>query len=111
MLNLNWQGWMDGISVGTQYAFAAGAGLFLLVVLIGYTNILARAGYSRWWILILLVPVLNLIMLLVFAYKKWPVQRELRELRELRDRTGGYGYQGTGGYPATGYNQPGGYPQ
>ena len=27
------------------------------------------------------VPIVNVIMFLVFAYKEWPIQRELAELR------------------------------
>lgn len=52
-----------------------------LVVVIAYIRIIQKAGYSGWWILIGLVPVVNVIMFLVFAYSRWPVQRELDELR------------------------------
>jgi hypothetical protein len=38
-----------------------------------FGRIVNRAGYSRWWLLTLLVPVLNLIMLWVFAFASWPV--------------------------------------
>ncbi|RMI04732.1 DUF805 domain-containing protein [Cellulomonas triticagri] len=48
-----------------------------LVVLIAYIRIIQKAGYSGWWVLIGLVPVVNVIMFLVFAYSRWPVQREL----------------------------------
>jgi uncharacterized membrane protein YhaH (DUF805 family) len=57
-----------------------------LVVAIAYIRIIQKAGYSGWWILIGLVPVVNVIMFLVFAYSRWPVQRELDELRR---RVGG----------------------
>jgi len=40
-----------------------------------FGRILNRAGYSRWWLLTLLVPVLNLIMLWVFAFANWPVTK------------------------------------
>jgi hypothetical protein len=38
-----------------------------------FGRILSRAGYSRWWLLTMFVPVLNLIMLWVFAFANWPV--------------------------------------
>jgi hypothetical protein len=38
-----------------------------------FGRILRRAGYSRWWLLTMFVPVLNLIMLWVFAFADWPV--------------------------------------
>ena len=38
-----------------------------------FGRILNRAGYSRWWLLTMFVPVINLIMLWVFAFASWPV--------------------------------------
>jgi hypothetical protein len=38
-----------------------------------FGRILKRAGYSRWWLLLTVVPLLNLIMLWVFAFASWPV--------------------------------------
>lgn len=38
-----------------------------------FGRILNRAGYSRWWLLTLVVPLVNLIMLWVFAFANWPV--------------------------------------
>ncbi len=52
-----------------------------LVFFIAYIRIIQKAGYSGWWILIGLVPVVNVIMFLVFAYSRWPVQRENDQLR------------------------------
>ena len=40
-----------------------------------FGRILNRAGHSRWWLLTMVVPVLNLIMLWVFAFADWPVAR------------------------------------
>ena len=40
-----------------------------------FGRILNRAGYSRWWLLTVVVPLLNLIMLWVFAFVSWPVTR------------------------------------
>ena len=37
-----------------------------------FGRILNRAGYSRWWLLTVAVPLLNLIMLWVFAFANWP---------------------------------------
>lgn len=52
-----------------------------VVFFIAYIKIISKAGYSGWWVLIMFVPIVNVIMLLVFAFKEWPIQRELRELR------------------------------
>lgn len=35
-------------------------------------RVLRRAGYSSWWALLVLVPLVNLVALWVFAYVRWP---------------------------------------
>jgi hypothetical protein len=55
--------------------------LFLVVVVGVYAAMLygawcgiARAGYHGAWALILLVPVVNIVMLYVFAFSRWPIE-------------------------------------
>lgn len=38
-------------------------------------KILGKAGFVGWWCLILLVPIVNLIMIWVFAFIDWPRAR------------------------------------
>jgi uncharacterized membrane protein YhaH (DUF805 family) len=52
-----------------------------IIFVVAYVQIIRRAGYSGWWALVIFVPLLNVVMLFVFAYSEWPIQRELRELR------------------------------
>ncbi|MEO7039436.1 MAG: hypothetical protein ABI186_05325, partial [Candidatus Elarobacter sp.] len=59
--------------------------------------IVQRAGYNPWLSLLMLVPGLNFILMLAFAFSEWPVQRENRALRAQ-----------LGGGPA-GYAPPPGY--
>lgn len=66
--------------------FAGGVGLALVIgvyvfVLIAYIRIIQKAGYSGWWVLIGLVPIVNVVMFFVFAFSTWPVQRENADLR------------------------------
>ncbi|WP_323118131.1 DUF805 domain-containing protein [Burkholderia alba] len=42
------------------------------LVIYPYVRIIRHAGFSGWWILTAFVPVLNFIMLWVFAFVKWP---------------------------------------
>lgn len=89
-----------------------------IVFLLGYVKIISKAGYSGWWVLIMFVPIVNVIMLLVFAFKEWPIQRELAELRawanQIQRGPGPqqFGGSAAGGSPAGGgqppYGQPGG---
>ena len=88
----------------TNLSTGAAIGLFLLglavtvIFIIAYIKIITKAGYSAWWVLILLVPIANIVMLLVFAYKEWPIQREVAELRGWADQI----QRGQQGQPAAG---------
>jgi len=46
--------------------------LLLAVPLLMIARVLRRAGFSRWWALLALVPVVNLVALWLFAYARWP---------------------------------------
>lgn len=72
---------LSGFSTGAIVVGGIVAVAIWVVFIIAYVKIISRAGYSGWWILIMLVPIVNIVMLLVFAFKEWPIQRELRELR------------------------------
>lgn len=99
--------WRD---LGTSTVLIGGLISLAILVLfvVAYIKILHRAGYSGWWVLILVVPVVNVVMILVFAFKRWPVQEELDRYRH--SATVGYHPGVAGGYQPGGYN-PGGYPQ
>lgn len=49
--------------------------IFVLVPIFVFRPIAKKAGYSGWWALAMLVPLLNLIMIWVFAFAKWPVEK------------------------------------
>jgi hypothetical protein len=77
---------------------SAGAAVGVLVIIyllvgvlsvIAWVKILNKAGYSGWWVLISLVPIVNFVMFLVFAFSDWPSQGR---------QGGGYG-QPPGGVP------------
>jgi uncharacterized membrane protein YhaH (DUF805 family) len=96
---------LTGVPTGVLVATGL-IGLALAVVFfVAYIKIISRAGYSGWWVLVMFVPVLNVVMLLIFAYKQWPIQRELAELR-------GWANQIQRSSPGqSGYGQDRGYPQ
>ena len=71
----------NGLDAGLVIAIAAAYVALVLLILIGWVKILTKAGYSGWWVLIGFVPLVNFIMLLVFAFSDWPVLREMRGLR------------------------------
>ena len=49
--------------------------ILAVLYFIPVVKILQKAGYSGWWCLIVFVPLLNIIMLYVFAFADWPALR------------------------------------
>lgn len=93
-------------SAGGAFAF-----LFLLYIafvallVVAWGRILGKAGYNPWLCLLALIPFVNIVMFLVFAFSTWPRDRQ---------PMGGYGQppgaSSWGPQPITGYPPPGGYP-
>ena len=58
------------IKIGVFVAFA--------IYLWPIARILQKAGYSGWWCLLMFLPIVNFIMLCVFAAAKWPNLRDAK---------------------------------
>jgi hypothetical protein len=56
--------------------------LGLVIALVAGSKILSKAGYSPWFCLLLIVPLVNIVMIFVFAYSEWPILKEIRTRRE-----------------------------
>lgn len=52
--------------------------IFLASFLIPMATIIKRTGHSPLWVLVSFIPMLNWIMLWVFAFKKWPLDKRDR---------------------------------
>ena len=50
--------------------------VFVFVYLFPAIKIVRKAGYSGWWCILLLFPIVNLIMLWIFAFARWPNLRD-----------------------------------
>ena len=46
-----------------------------VVFLIAWAQIFSKAGYSGWLCLLLIIPLVNAILFLWFAFSMWPVLR------------------------------------
>jgi hypothetical protein len=46
-----------------------------VLVVIPFWRICAKAGYSGWWSLLILLPLANLGLLYFLAFAEWPAQR------------------------------------
>ena len=86
----------------------------VIVVIVAGIKILPKLGYSPWFALLVLIPLVGWVMILVFAFSDWPVDKELRHYRQggYGPRPGGYPEPPWPGQPAPGYG-PGGsqFPQ
>ena len=63
----------DGM--GLSFAHILILAVVLAIYIVPIVMILRKAGYSGWWVLILFVPLVNIIMLWVFAFANWPILR------------------------------------
>jgi hypothetical protein len=97
----------SGADLGIVIAVALFYLAFLVFFVICYAKIIRKAGYSAWWLLILLVPIANLVMVAVFAFAEWPVIKEVNRLRAI----GGLGGPGQPWGRRSGANagNPGGF--
>jgi len=43
-----------------------------LVLIIPFWRLFSKAGYSGWWSLLMVIPLVNLITLYVLAFSNWP---------------------------------------
>ena len=46
--------------------------VFILFILWLGSKILEKAGFDKKWVFCLLIPVVNIIIIWVFAFSKWP---------------------------------------
>jgi hypothetical protein len=58
--------------------------LIWLVMFIGliwaHVRIVQKAGYSGWNILWMFVPIANIVMFLIFAFGRWPIEDKVARL-------------------------------
>lgn len=97
-----------GLSAGMVVIFL----VMMVFILWVYAQIVKKAGYSGWYVLLGLIPIVNLVMFLIFAFSKWPVESEVEALRAAMGAAPGQygrGGQAPAGYPPAGYGP--GYPQ
>mgnify|MGYP005854129737 CR=1 FL=1 len=50
--------------------------VLIAILVLVFGPVVKKAGFSRWWSLILLLPLINLIMIWVFAFMEWPAEKD-----------------------------------
>lgn len=62
-------------SFGGDFYFIIWDVVYIIISILPYlffTRIVRKAGFSAWWILPSLIPIVGLVLLWVFAFSKWP---------------------------------------
>jgi len=68
--------------------FGLGVSELIIIMIIGIVIVLpnwkifSKAGFSGWWSLLMIVPVVNVLLEYYLAYAEWPIQREIANLRK-----------------------------
>jgi len=89
---------------GSAVILLAIYGAIFVISAVASVKIITKAGYSGWWFLLALVPLVGFIMFLVFAFSKWPIQQRL----ESAERMGPPPAAGGGRFGWNGFAPPGG---
>lgn len=76
----------DGMGEAQALVVVGISAVLVVLSIAVYVAIIRKAGYSGWWVLTMFVPVLNIVMLVVFAFAEWPVTRELRAARAIAEQ-------------------------
>ncbi len=68
----DFEGLADALAIAGAVGLAV-AVLVAAVFVISWIFICSKAGYSKWLGLLMLVPLVNVIFFLYFAFAKWPI--------------------------------------
>lgn len=63
---------LGAIGAFTVFIFAIG---MLVVMMIPYYRIVQKAGFNGWLCLLMLVPMVNIVMIWIFAFTTWPIEQ------------------------------------
>jgi len=50
--------------------------VYMAIVVVPFYQIWKRTGHNGWIALLMLVPLVNVIMLYVIAFKQWPIEQK-----------------------------------
>ena len=53
--------------------------IVIAVIVLVFGTVVKKAGFSRSWSLLIILPFIGLIMIWVFAFIKWPAERTAHE--------------------------------
>jgi len=72
------EGFAEALAVAGAIGLAVGI-LGAAVFVVSWIFICSKAGYSKWLGLLMLVPLVNIIFFLYFAFARWPILKGQQE--------------------------------
>jgi hypothetical protein len=70
------------VSMALSATFSAMEVVPLILPLFVFSRIFSKAGYSGLLSLLLYIPLVNVIVLVYFAYTEWPIEKQLKERKQ-----------------------------
>ena len=52
---------------------------YLIFVILLFGSIAKKAGFSRWWSLLMFLPLINIASVWLFSFVKWPAETATRK--------------------------------
>jgi uncharacterized membrane protein YhaH (DUF805 family) len=99
----------SGPSAGLLASLGIWLFVYLAILVVGFfamIQVVTKAGYSGWWVLITLIPVVGGLSVIFFAFSTWPVTKEVQMLRSQLAGQRGYGGSRSSAGIRTGPAQP-----
>jgi ATP/ADP translocase len=56
--------------------------VMILIIALPASRICAKAGYTAWLGVLVLVPPVSVLLLFFLAFVEWPIERQLQALRQ-----------------------------
>ncbi len=57
-----------------------------IIIVLPNWKVFSKAGFSGWWSLLMIVPVMNVLLEYYLAFAEWPIHRELLILRKQAEK-------------------------
>jgi uncharacterized membrane protein YhaH (DUF805 family) len=52
--------------------------IMIAIVVVPFVRIFQKAGRTGWWAVLILIPIVNIIVLWIFAFSQWPALDRLK---------------------------------
>ena len=54
-----------------------------ILIVLPYWKIFSKAGFSSWWSLSLLLPIINILVIYILAFSRWPIYNKISEMDNI----------------------------